>query len=119
MTYLIGHLVGDYLLQNDWMALNKKTFTLKGWLACSIHCLLYTLAVCLFTGWWDARFLLVFITHFALDKTMVVVYYMNFTGSFKRIISDKNNPSAIWAYAIVDNTFHLVTLFLINLITLK
>lgn len=21
---IIGHLVGDYLLQNDWMALNKK-----------------------------------------------------------------------------------------------
>lgn len=21
---IVGHLVGDYLLQNDWMALNKK-----------------------------------------------------------------------------------------------
>jgi hypothetical protein len=116
MTYLLGHLVGDYLLQNDWMALNKKTYAGKGWLACTVHCLLYSLSVCLFTGWWDWRFLLVFVTHFALDKTMIVVWYMNLTGSFRRIISDKNNPSAIWAYAIVDNTFHLVTLYLISMI---
>lgn len=116
MTYLLGHLVGDYLLQNDWMALNKKAYTLKGWTACIVHCLLYSIAVCLFTGWLDWRFLLVFITHLALDKTMVVVWYMNLTGSFRRIISDKNNPSAIWAYAVVDNTFHLVTLYFINMI---
>lgn len=114
MSYLIGHLVGDYLLQNDWMALNKKSYSTTGWVACVTHCFLYSLAVCLFTGWWDWRFLLVFITHFALDKTMVVAKYMNFTGSFRRIISDINNTSAIWAYAIVDNTFHLVTLLLIN-----
>lgn len=116
MEYFIGHLVGDYLLQNDFMALNKKSYSLKGWAACSLHCVLYSLAVCLFTGWWDYRFSLVFVSHMALDKTMIVVRYMNFTGSFRRIISDKNNQSAIWAYAIIDNTIHLVTLFLINMI---
>jgi len=32
---IIGHLVGDYLLQNDWMALNKKKRSLNcaaGWI---------------------------------------------------------------------------------------
>lgn len=116
MDYLIGHLVGDYLLQNDWMAMNKKSYSFRGWLACFVHCFLYSVAVCLFTGWCDWRFILVLVTHGILDKTMLVVWYMNFIGSFRRIISDKNNPSAIWAYAIVDNSFHMVTLFLINLI---
>ena len=115
MNYLIGHLVGDYLLQNDWMALNKKAMTFRGWLACLIHCFLYSVAVCAFTGWWDARFIIVMLSHLALDKTLVVVWYMRLTGSFKRIITDKNNPSAIWACAIVDNTFHMVTLYLINM----
>ena len=116
MSYLLGHLVGDYLLQNDWMAMNKKSWKALGWLSCTVHCLLYSIAVCAFTGWWDWRFLLVFFSHMALDKTMVVVGYMKLTGSFKRIISDPSNPSAIWAYAVVDNTFHLVTLYWISLI---
>jgi hypothetical protein len=113
MEYLIGHLVGDYLLQNDWQATNKKSYTLIGWFSCSVHCLLYSISVAIFTGWWDYRFWVVLCSHMLLDKTMIVVWFMNFTGSFRRIIKDINNPSAIWAYAIVDNSFHLVSLYLI------
>ena len=40
---LIGHLVGDYLLQNDWMAENKAKHKGLGWLTCAVHCLLYTM----------------------------------------------------------------------------
>ena len=61
---LIGHLVGDYLLQNDWMALNKKwkpnpypVFSWKWWftnedgmMSCYVHCFLWATAVCLFAG---------------------------------------------------------------------
>lgn len=68
---IIGHLVGDYLLQNDWMALNKKkpsiyyrpwwgntewkwrlTYLLR-WVSipCFVHCLLWTLSVMFFAGW--------------------------------------------------------------------
>lgn len=116
MNYLIGHLIGDYLLQNDWMALNKKSYSLTGWTACLVHCWIYTIVVCLLTGWWDYRIALVFLSHFIPDKTMLVVKYMEAFGAFRRIISDKNNPSAIWAYAIVDNTVHLTLLYFISLI---
>ena len=34
LSAIIGHLVGDYLLQNDWMALNKKASSLH----CAVHC---------------------------------------------------------------------------------
>lgn len=44
---LVGHLVGDYLIQNDWMALNKKQSSLH----CAVHCGLWTLSVILFAGW--------------------------------------------------------------------
>jgi hypothetical protein len=113
MNYLIGHLCGDFLFQNDFMAMNKKDFTLKGWIACVLHCFLYSIAMGIFTGWWDYRFWLVFFSHMLLDKTYLVVYFMRLTGSFKRIIADKNNPSAIWAYCIVDNSFHLISLWTI------
>lgn len=61
---LLGHLVGDYLLQNNWMAGNKTS----RWLPCYTHCLIYTLAVCFFTGfnlWWA---LIVFVSHFPIDR---------------------------------------------------
>lgn len=68
---IIGHLVGDYLLQNDWMALGKKMSsvfyrptdgrwelkwtltTVFRWfsLPCFVHCLIWTLAVMAFAGW--------------------------------------------------------------------
>ena len=47
---IVGHLIGDYLLQNDWMAMNKKKSGENGWTACWVHCSLYTLAVMICTG---------------------------------------------------------------------
>lgn len=44
----VGHLVGDYLLQNQWMAINKSS---KGWfghLTCTTHVACYMLAICTF-----------------------------------------------------------------------
>ncbi|WP_301108119.1 DUF3307 domain-containing protein [Sporosarcina sp.] len=42
-TYvLLGHLVGDYLLQTSWMAMNKA----YKWLPLLTHCFIYTLSVC-------------------------------------------------------------------------
>ena len=53
---LIGHLVGDYLLQNDWMALNKK----KQHLPCLVHCFIWALCVCGFAGFGWIAFLSLF-----------------------------------------------------------
>lgn len=89
MDYLIGHLIGDYLLQNDWQALNKKANTTKGWLACLVHCILYTVVVCACTGWWKPHLIfLVFLSHFPIDKTYIVAWFMIKSGSFRRIIGD-------------------------------
>jgi len=47
---VLGHLVGDYLLQSLRQALNKK----KSVWICLEHCLTYTLSICFFTMqfWW-------------------------------------------------------------------
>jgi hypothetical protein len=37
IPWILAHFIGDYLLQNDWMAQNKK----KSNLACTIHVGLY------------------------------------------------------------------------------
>lgn len=47
---ILGHFVGDYLFQNQWMATEKSFPGKRGDVACTVHVLLYTLAVALFTG---------------------------------------------------------------------
>lgn len=106
MDWLIGHLVGDYLLQNDWMALNKKMKSLKGELACNVHCAVWTLSVLLFTGWWDLKVaILVYLSHYILDRTRIVPWWVE-------TYNTKKSPT--WIYIVTDNTLHLVFLFLIE-----
>lgn len=64
---VLGHLLGDFFLQNKWMAMNKQGSTWK----CAVHCAIYTGAVTLTTwpaihGW--AWSLLVFCSHFPIDR---------------------------------------------------
>jgi hypothetical protein len=116
MDYLIGHLLGDFILQNDWQAMHKKARSLRGWIACLVHCLLYTAIVCACTGWWSWQLIvLVFLSHFPIDKTYVVARYMKVAGCFRRIIMDDkvDMHHKVWAYMIVDNTVHLTLLWLI------
>ena len=104
MDYLIGHLVGDYLLQTDWQAGNKKSPGLIGWLACLSHCLVWTLSVLLFTGWWNLNLaILVFLSHLVLDRTKFIAWYV-------RIVKKSRDQ---WLNIICDNALHLVFLWLI------
>lgn len=101
---IIGHMIGDYLLQNDWMALNKKRSSLH----CAVHCLLWTLSVMacagsvstFLAGW-------LFATHFAIDRTTFVTWYMGAVGQ-----SGFRDKMAPWSSIAVDNTFHLLTLLI-------
>ena len=76
---LLGHLAGDYLLQNDWMSKNKSKNTWMGWLAATVHCILYTAAICLFMWNFDPIWIVVvFLSHFPIDKFMLAEKYMHF-----------------------------------------
>ena len=85
---ILGHLVGDYLLQNDWMALNKK----KSFWHCFWHCFAYTGSIIFFTYPENRTCLLfpdmevlsrvffaflIFMSHFVLDYTNIVDRYLH------------------------------------------
>ena len=125
---LLGHLVGDYLLQNEWMAMNKSKNTLNGWLAAFIHCLLYTVAVCLFMWNFDWYWMLiVFLSHFFIDKFMLAEYYLHYIkgkGLKDYVKKDQSLPKkelnrydaleggfSAFVYAVSDNTMHLVLMW--------
>lgn len=103
---IVGHLVGDYLLQNDWMATNKK---LHSW-PCIVHCLLWSLSVCLFAGWKVIPFIVLFILHFVQDRTNIIKFWMlkiNRQPLFAAV------PMAPWSIIVVDNVWHIVTIWLV------
>ena len=91
---LLGHLTGDYLFQNEWMAMNKAKNTLNGWLAATVHCVIYTLAICLFMQNFDWSWIgVVFLTHFPIDKFRLAEHYMHFIkGKGMRDYVNKDNP---------------------------
>ena len=116
MNIILGHLIGDYLLQSDWMALNKKQKNIKGLFACIIHCLIWTISVYLFafhnvTTYKLLAFILIFLSHFILDRSNFVKWYCNTTKIMP-------NPT-IWKIILVDNTLHLLMLYILQLILLN
>lgn len=108
---IIGHLVGDYLLQNDWMALHKKQSTFR----CAIHCTLWSLSVMGFSGWssptWHSFviYTVLFWTHFAQDRTNIVAWWMDLIGQHQF----RTGGCAPWSTIVVDNVWHIVALWMI------
>jgi hypothetical protein len=123
---LVGHMLGDYIVQNDWQAKWKTNPPPDGEcgpreraarqntadLACTVHCLLYTLAVWLFSfswmPWWGLA--VCFVAHFVIDR-------FRLAGRWMRNVSGQaafaTGPLAPWSIIVVDNTFHLITLAVI------
>lgn len=99
MNILVAHMIGDYFLQNTWMAANKT----KQWTPCLVHCLLYTLSVMVICQWLDWRLLIIFITHLLMDHYRLAAYWRKwFSG-------DQEFPWIITA----DNAIHLLILWLL------
>ncbi len=101
MDYLIGHLVGDFLLQNSWMAYGKK----ERWLPLLSHTLIYTGCISLATGWKPGALAVVAAAHLVLDGTDLMRLYN------ARI---KGEAPAPWLDIATDQALHLVVLFLLD-----
>ena len=123
MEQLLLHLFGDFILQNDWMALNKKEKTWKGELACQVHCILYALPFLLITNWMAV--VVIYISHYALDRTNIVSHLIAAKNGIKDVSNLGFNPDrpfalSIWLYIFTDNTIHLIFNYLaITFITLN
>ena len=121
---IIIHMVGDYVLQSDWMA-NTKT---KQSLACFIHVVLYTLPFMLLTTSWKAL-LVIMVSHFVIDRWRLARY----VGYVKNLLApradwkkwsdcsttgyDKDKPlwMSVWLMIIVDQIMHII----INALAIK
>ena len=116
MTFLlfVSHLVGDYFFQTDWMAINKTRMDPKGWLACLVHSIVYSLTIVLVMMWGRTvsaigyAFLMVFLTHFPIDKFSLGKYLLKLKGN------DITRTDALFwiVYIAVDNTSHLILMAL-------
>ena len=136
MEQLLCHVFADYVIQSDWMALNKSK---RSW-PCLVHVLLYTSVFLLLTTSWKAL-AVIGVTHFLLDRFPVIVQrliwfknhfgpggkYVPFehckvTGYYDHFSSpsniDMNGYSqrlsyiTIWLYIITDNFLHLTINYL-------
>ena len=96
MNPFVAHLVGDFILQNEWMATKK----MQSSFVCAVHILLY-LVPFLFCNlhWWQIA--LIGAQHFVEDRTML------FTAFWMRVW--KRVPPENWNLRLyVDQSFHLL-----------
>lgn len=101
---LVGHLVGDFLLQNDWMALHKTRSTWH----CLVHVTIYTLAVSLLADDCSWLFLAaVFLPHFVIDRFRLPRYYMSLVGQEQFA----TGACAPWSLIVVDQVWHFACLY--------
>ena len=118
---VIGHLVGDFMLQPKKMALKKSSSSL----ICTIHVLIYTLSVMFFL--WSADLVMalaIAIPHWIIDRYSMATYWI-------WLIKSRDFESAAWTsrnsmhkfrdfdvaftaivYTVTDGTLHLICLFL-------
>lgn len=105
---LIGHLIGDWMFQNDWMARDKRG---RWWSSqCVTHCLVYTVAVVL-VAWLGSglqatapqlgfAFFVILITHWLIDGFNLAEHWGNLI----------NQTQSSFVRIVVDQTMHLIVL---------
>lgn len=118
---VLGHLAGDYLLQNKRMAIAKSAPGWIGWFWCTAHCLIYTVAVMLFL--WSANpwiALTIFATHWPLDRWSLAGKWLKLIGGRDFVAEflstedyrDIHLGFAVLVYAVADNALHLILIWL-------
>jgi Protein of unknown function (DUF3307) len=108
---LIGHLVGDFMLQSDRVARNK----MDRWPWMLGHVVVYMIVITAIVlvyavthplpPWLAiAALAFVFVTHMMLDRRGFTQWWMRLTGIA---------PDRLWLAIVVDQIFHLVTLAIV------
>lgn len=111
MQQLIAHLIGDYILQTHWMAVNKVN---KLWIA-FIHGFFYTLPF-LFITLNPFSLFVIFFTHALIDRYRIAMYITRLKNwCFQGNGYPEGTPIwlSTWLVIILDNTLHLFINFLV------
>ncbi|MFD1031450.1 DUF3307 domain-containing protein [Metaplanococcus flavidus] len=100
---LIGHLIGDFLLQSSWMAKNKAA----KWLPLLVHVAIYTFVVSVFGimsgGLSLTAIALIAISHIVLDLRTFVSFWV-------RTVQTAKGPEQAWLCIMADQIFHIIIL---------
>lgn len=130
---ILAHLVGDYVLQSDWMATQKVSRGSRrlvgiGFVAAAVHAFTYSLLFILFRPS-IAAWLVILLSHFFIDRYRLaryLVYAKNFLAPvyWTRLKLTDHLPWAecsatgypperpiwlsVWLLIIADNVCHLV-----------
>ncbi len=119
---LICHLIGDFCLQNDWMASKKRLNSFR----CAVHVAVYTLVFLAITRSIPAL-LLIAGTHFLIDRFGLALRWCEFYGvgdrwertldmdTGKLLYFRPADPAwkNFWLVVVVDQTLHLLCNYLI------
>lgn len=104
MRYLIAHLIGDFILQNDFMANHKKR---NSWV-CLLHVLLYVFPfVCLNMFWW--QLVLIGVQHYIQDRSSFINWFMRAKGS----VQFATGACSPWSIILTDNIIHLIWIYFV------
>ena len=105
---LLGHLVGDWMFQNDWMARGKQRQLINKEIL--VHCLVYT-GILALTLWRATRhdpmsppyltiLAIIFLSHWLIDAGNLAGHWVHWLRQSK----------TLFVRIMVDQTMHLVVL---------
>lgn len=106
---ILFHFIGDYLLQNDWMAQSKT----RSWEPAIIHAGIYTIP---FVYVCDGKWIFIILaTHYLIDRYRLATYWIrlvNWNWDFSvnncGYKADKPAWMAVWLMIIIDNVWHIL-----------
>ncbi len=117
---VLGHLIGDFLLQPKQWALRKSERGMAGFWFCTLHVAVYTIAVC---GMWRTYsawiFLLVFLPHWLIDRFsfastwLTLIRSRSFEAAYASTDKYREFDIAFTSivYTVADSTLHLLCLW--------
>jgi Protein of unknown function (DUF3307) len=125
---VLGHLVGDFMLQPKYTAMHKGDNTREGYLLCTAHVLIYSTIVFVLVGSSSPLvFVLVYVPHWVIDKWSLATYWTRtfrgrtFQGAYDSVDKYKSFDIAFTCivYTVVDMTMHLLCLLGLTIVILK
>jgi hypothetical protein len=106
---IAAHLVGDYILQSNWMATEKT----KNSTAAAVHAVSYTIPFSLITSNIYAL-MIISITHFMIDRFRLARYVVWIKNGPWHPLTVTGYPDevpawlSVWLLIIADNTIHII-----------
>jgi hypothetical protein len=104
---IAGHLIGDFIFQNRWMAEGK----VQAWTPLLVHSAVYTGSVALVAlmagGLSLSGILIIFLAHILQDRRVVIRFWA------ERVTQGSDVP---WLMVMLDQSWHVVFLAIATLV---